>query len=72
MGEWGAPINDIHGSMSEEQQAAWIGVAFERLIAKPGTKRYGHLSLKAKQVTEIDLFAKIPAAAFAWLQRALC
>lgn len=31
LGEWGAPIPDIHGSMSESQQAAWIKKALQLL-----------------------------------------
>ncbi|MBI2034362.1 MAG: hypothetical protein HYT11_01380 [Candidatus Levybacteria bacterium] len=38
LGEWGAPINDIHGSMSEEQQAVWINAAFEQLTGLPELK----------------------------------
>lgn len=33
LGEFGAPIPDIHGSLSEEQQALWIGQTLE-LLAK--------------------------------------
>lgn len=29
LGEWGAPIPDIHGKISGEEQAAWIKAAFE-------------------------------------------
>lgn len=32
LGEFGAPILDIHGSMSEEEQAEWLKEALERLI----------------------------------------
>jgi len=32
LGEWGAPIPDIHGDMSEEEQAAWIEEALRLLI----------------------------------------
>lgn len=32
LGEWGAPIPDIHGKMSEEEQAAWIDNALLRMI----------------------------------------
>lgn len=32
LGEFGAPILDIHGTMSEEQQAEWIKKAFAKLI----------------------------------------
>ncbi|MBI4136985.1 hypothetical protein HY469_02890 [Candidatus Roizmanbacteria bacterium] len=31
LGEFGAPIGDIHGSMTEEQQAAWLNETLERL-----------------------------------------
>lgn len=31
LGEFGAPIPDIHGNMSEQQQAAWVGKALELL-----------------------------------------
>lgn len=36
LGEFGAPIPDIHGSLSESQQAAWVGKALE-LVAKEKT-----------------------------------
>lgn len=32
LGEWGAPIPDIHGQMTEEQQAAYIDDTFELLL----------------------------------------
>ena len=32
LGEWGAPIPDIHGDMTEEEQAAWIEEALRLLI----------------------------------------
>lgn len=32
LGEWGAPIPDIHGDMSEEQQAQWIDNALLKII----------------------------------------
>ncbi len=38
LGEWGAPIGDIHGALSEEKQAAWIGTAFEQLVTIPELK----------------------------------
>lgn len=31
LGEWGAPIPDIHGSMTEKQQARWIDQALAKL-----------------------------------------
>ncbi len=31
LGEFGAPIPDIHGNMSEQQQTAWVGKALELL-----------------------------------------
>lgn len=33
LGEFGAPIPDIHGNMTEQQQAAWVGKALD-LLAK--------------------------------------
>src|SRR3989344_4079972 len=39
LGEWGAPIPDIHGDMSEEEQAAWIEKALRLLI--PNTNLIG-------------------------------
>lgn len=33
LGEFGAPIPDIHGNMTEQQQAAWVGKALD-LISK--------------------------------------
>lgn len=35
LGEFGAPIPDIHGSMTEEMQRAWLYNAFELLIDVP-------------------------------------
>ena len=31
----GAPILDIHGNMSEEEQALWVANAFEKLSVNP-------------------------------------
>ena len=35
LGEWGAPIPDIHGKMTEAQQATWLSDAFELLEKNP-------------------------------------
>ncbi|MEK7571575.1 MAG: carboxypeptidase regulatory-like domain-containing protein [Patescibacteria group bacterium] len=35
LGEFGAPIPDIHGEMTQEQQAAWIREALERVSQNP-------------------------------------
>ena len=35
LGEWGAPIPDIHGDMSEDEQLAWIEEALRLLIPNP-------------------------------------
>lgn len=35
LGEWGAPIPDIHGKFSEQEQAAWISEALELLAKNP-------------------------------------
>ncbi len=35
LGEFGAPIPDIHGSMSGDQQAKWLDEAFQLLISTP-------------------------------------
>lgn len=35
LGEWGAPIPDIHGKMTREQQAEWINRAMEKLVDEP-------------------------------------
>lgn len=35
LGEFGAPIPDIHGRMSEQEQAEWIGNALEKLAQTP-------------------------------------
>lgn len=35
LGEWGVPIPDIHGKMTESQQAKWIADAFELLKNNP-------------------------------------
>jgi hypothetical protein len=35
LGEWGAPIPDIHGKMTEAQQATWLADAFELLANNP-------------------------------------
>ena len=35
LSEWGAPILDIHGNMSEAEQAIWVANAFEKLSANP-------------------------------------
>lgn len=35
LGEFGAPIPDIHGNMTESQQAAWIGSALQELAMEP-------------------------------------
>lgn len=32
LGEWGAPIPDIHGDMTEEEQAKWIHEALLRIV----------------------------------------
>jgi hypothetical protein len=34
LGEWGAPIPDIHGDMTEDQQAEWIDNALHRLMTE--------------------------------------
>lgn len=31
LGEFGAPIPDIHGDLNEDEQAAWVGSAFDQL-----------------------------------------
>lgn len=38
LGEFGAPIPDIHGEMSEEEQANWIDEAFRLLAHMPEVK----------------------------------
>lgn len=35
LGEFGAPIPDIHGNMTEEQQATWISKSFQILETNP-------------------------------------
>lgn len=35
LGEWGAPIPDIHGQFSEEQQAEWIDNSLKQIITEP-------------------------------------
>ncbi len=35
LGEFGAPIPDIHGDMTEAQQANWINEAFKKLVLTP-------------------------------------
>lgn len=35
LGEWGAPIPDINGTMTEERQAAWIKEALTKLAQSP-------------------------------------
>ncbi len=35
LSEWGAPILDIHGNMSEAEQAIWVANAFEKLSINP-------------------------------------
>ncbi|TSC88176.1 MAG: Uncharacterized protein G01um101416_199 [Microgenomates group bacterium Gr01-1014_16] len=35
LGEFGAPIPDIHGSMSQDQQAKWLNDAFKLLVSTP-------------------------------------
>lgn len=35
LGEWGAPIPDIHGKMSDQQQADWIKKTLELLVKSP-------------------------------------
>lgn len=35
LGEFGAPIPDIHGNLTEEQQAEWLSEALERLALLP-------------------------------------
>lgn len=35
LGEWGAPIPDIHGALTEEEQAAWIRSANELFLKNP-------------------------------------
>lgn len=35
LGEFGAPIPDIHGSMSQDQQAKWLSDAFKLLVSTP-------------------------------------
>lgn len=36
LGEFGAPIPDLHGKMSEDEQAKWLDEAFERLASIDG------------------------------------
>lgn len=35
LGEWGAPIPDIHGEMNEIEQATWIESALQKMIMNP-------------------------------------
>ncbi len=35
LGEWGAPIPDIHGNFSEEEQAEWIDNSLKQIITEP-------------------------------------
>lgn len=35
LGEFGAPIPDIHGRMTEDEQAEWVELAFEKLVNNP-------------------------------------
>ncbi len=35
LGEFGAPIPDIHGNLSEQEQAGWVEDAFKKLILVP-------------------------------------
>jgi len=35
LGEFGAPIPDIHGTMSQDQQAKWLNDAFKLLVSMP-------------------------------------
>ncbi len=35
LGEWGAPIPDIHGKMTEKQQADWLQTALQLLSKEP-------------------------------------
>lgn len=35
LGEFGAPIPDIHGAMTDGEQAAWIGEALEKVANRP-------------------------------------
>lgn len=34
LGEWGAPIPDIHGDMTEDQQAVWLEQALFRIVTE--------------------------------------
>jgi len=35
LGEFGAPVPDIHGRMTEDEQAEWVELAFEKLVSNP-------------------------------------
>ncbi len=35
LGEWGAPIPDIHGEFTEQEQADWIDESFKQIITEP-------------------------------------
>jgi len=70
LGEWGAPIPDIHGEMSEDEQSAWIEEALRLLITNTnliglnywvnegGSTALWHERKPQKAVTAITKFMK--------------